>query len=309
MGQYPPYTESIKTERVFEMTIREAEAICRAFSRRSTPTEDDAFLYVEAMDFLIRETARPEYMMELGGWYYGQKKFDLALKYYDLAAEYRWPAAYLCLGYIWYYGRTGKRDYEKAFRNYSLAAESGSTVARYKLADMYKNGYHVEKDYGTYKAMVEALYPDVKDAQYTDEPLPEVYTRLARIREEEGRPDDALALLQEAKPFLAQRIRYSGFFGDLSIMKGLIEHMYTLTEPDPDDLDLYDLYELLRSPCRVGFYCGSKPYTVERVQEGEESYIRFGNKFFRGRDDFFSKAKIGGERITALDNLYGFEVL
>ena len=113
------------------MTISEAESVCRAFHRLSSPTEDDRFLFIEAMDFLVRETAGPEYMMELGGFYYEEKKFDLALKYYELAAECRWPAAYLCLGYVWYYGRTGNRDYEKAFRYYTLAAESGSTVARY----------------------------------------------------------------------------------------------------------------------------------------------------------------------------------
>ena len=166
----------------------------------------------------------------------------------------------------------------------------------------------MEKDYGTYKDIVEKLYPEVKDARYLDDPLPEVFTRLARIRTEEGRNEEALQLLRQAKPFLSQRIRYSGFFGDLSIMKGLIEHMYTLTEPDPDDLDLYDLYHLLRSPCRVSFYCGGKAYSVERVQEGEESFIRFGNRFYRGREDFFGKAQIGGVRITARDDLYGFEV-
>ena len=53
-------------------------------------------------------------MMQLGGHYYGIRRFDLALKYYELAANFEILDAYECLGYIWYYGRTGERDYAKA---------------------------------------------------------------------------------------------------------------------------------------------------------------------------------------------------
>lgn len=51
------------------------------------------------------------------------------------------------LGYIWEYGRTGTRDYQKAYEYYSLAAvlaESGE--ATYKLGDMYSRGKSVARD-------------------------------------------------------------------------------------------------------------------------------------------------------------------
>lgn len=90
-------------------------------------------------------------MMQLGGHYYGIRRFDLALKYYEMAADFEILDAYECLGYIWYYGRTGERDYEKAFKYFQKAADGGDAIAAYKLADMYKNGYFVEKDYEKYK--------------------------------------------------------------------------------------------------------------------------------------------------------------
>ena len=86
--------------------------------------------------------------------------------------------AYECLGYVWYYGRTGTKDYEKA-----------------------------------------------------EEFAVELYLR--------------------SKHFLAQRIGYHPFFGNLNIMKWLIEDLYKLMEPDPSDADLFDLYYYLDTPVTV----------------------------------------------------------
>ena len=110
----------------------------------------------------------------------------------------------------------------------------GDTVAAYKVADMYKNGFFVEKDYEKYKSIIEELYPTVRKASMLWEPLPEVFTRLAAIRAEEGRTDEALDLYDRARDFLSQRIRCGSFFGDLSIMKWMIESIYKLREFDPD---------------------------------------------------------------------------
>ena len=115
------------------MTISEAKRIKDAFYRKSVPSEEDVFIFTEALSFLIEETSNPNYMLELGGYYYGIRNFELALKYYELAAEYKLVDAYDCLGYIYYYGRTGKKDYEKAFHYFSLAADAGNIQAEYKI--------------------------------------------------------------------------------------------------------------------------------------------------------------------------------
>ena len=111
------------------MDISEAKSIRRNFERTDDPSEEEIFLYTEAMDYLIHETKQPRYMMGLGSYYYEQKRFDLALKYYDMAAEWGDPDADVCLGYIWYYGRTGERDFEKAFHYYSKGETGQKTLA------------------------------------------------------------------------------------------------------------------------------------------------------------------------------------
>lgn len=291
------------------MNINEAKKIRDAFYAKSAPTEEDIFLFTEAMEVLIEETKEPRYMLALGGFYYEERKFPLALKYYELAAEYKYTEAYNCLGYIWYYGRTGQRDYEKAFRYFSLAKDAGNVQAAYKVADMYKNGYYVEKDYEKYKEIIEELYPKVKNARYLGDPLPEIFTRLARIRTEEGKNEEAVMLYLQAKDFLAQRISYNDFFGDLNIMTWLIDDLYKLIPFDRESFDFFDMYYLLTSPCEITFRRGKQRYKVIAEAEEDGTSVCFLGKWYRSRGDFFAKAVIGNRKLTSMyDEFTGFEV-
>ena len=49
------------------------------------------------------------------------------------------------LGYCYYYGRSIDKDYEKAFHYFALGAFDGHLRSLYKIGDMYRNGYYVEK--------------------------------------------------------------------------------------------------------------------------------------------------------------------
>ena len=292
------------------MTILEAQRIRQNYFSLTNPTEDDQFLYTEAVKFLIEETKDSDYMVELGGMYYEQQHFDLALKYYEMAAEYDNLYAISDLGYIWYYGRTGERNYEKAFYYFDKARQMGDLIAAYKVADMYKNGYFVEKDMDRYKTIIEELYPKVKDSYYLDAPLPEVYTRLARIRTEEGKIGEALDLYDGARAFLEQRIRSHTFFGDLNIMKWMIQDVYKLRDFDPENFGLYDLYYLLQKPVKIRFTFEETPHEVEGVSEDGGITVRFDSHWYRTVDDFFRKAELDGEHITArYEELFDFEVL
>ena len=121
------------------MTVAEARQIVRDYFRKqnSNPGEEEFFMFTEAMDYLIQETKDPAYMVDLGAVYYENRQFDLALKYYEMAAEYGEIHAISNLGYIWYYGRTGEKNYEKAFYYFNKAREMGDMIAAYKVADMY----------------------------------------------------------------------------------------------------------------------------------------------------------------------------
>lgn len=88
---------------------------------------------------------------DYGSLYYdgrlGEQDFNKAAYFYRKAAKLGDSNAVVNLGYIFYYGREGEVDYEKAFQCFSIGSVAyGSSIATYKLGDMFKNGYYVRKD-------------------------------------------------------------------------------------------------------------------------------------------------------------------
>lgn len=281
-----------------ELTIEKAQQILDDYYDLTQPTYEDDIQLINALEYLIKETNNPEYMVELGGWYYGQKQFDLAEEYYLMAAKLDYNNAYECLGYIYYYGRVGQPDYEKAFHYYKLASDQGNLVAAYKLADMYKNGYYVQKDYPKYVQIIKDLYPKIQGATNTFDPVPEIYSRLAKIYVEEGNEDQAIQLLLIAKEFQSQRLIYSQFFGDLTIMKYIVNDLYSLIQFDPDYMDLFDLYYALQKPCKVAIEILGEDHIIEAKYEDGLFFICMDDKNYEDVDQFFLKAKINGEPLS-----------
>ena len=279
------------------MTINEAKNNINEIRFLDSISNDDEFLYIESLEFLIKETNDPAYMMDLGGYYYEKQEFDLALKYYDMAALKDYDPAFECLGYIWYYGRTGVKDYKKAYENFEKAMKNGNIIATYKIADMYRNGYYVEKDLDKYKEIIEDLYPKVKDMDDVFAPIPEIYTRLAKIRIEENKNEEARNLLEDARHILEKRIHFNGFFGNLTIMKWLIIDLYKVKKFDNENFGLYDLYYVLNKPHKTCFNYINKIYEVESVEEEGNIVIKFNDKWYRDIDEFFKKANIEGDRL------------
>ncbi|MCR4600399.1 MAG: sel1 repeat family protein [Clostridia bacterium] len=89
-------------------------------------------------------------MCNLGSLYYtgraGEQNYEKAAHYYHMADLAGNRQATENLGYIYYYGRTGEKDYEKAFKYFVKGALDGHLRSLYKVGDFYRNGYYVEKD-------------------------------------------------------------------------------------------------------------------------------------------------------------------
>lgn len=97
------------------------------------------------------ESGNPEAMNDLGAQYYDgsrgfEQDFGKAVEYYDIAAQSGSRQAQENLGYCYYYGRNMPVDYEKAFHYFALGAFDGHLISLYKIADMYANGYYVQKN-------------------------------------------------------------------------------------------------------------------------------------------------------------------
>ncbi|MBQ5952369.1 MAG: sel1 repeat family protein [Lachnospiraceae bacterium] len=284
------------------MTGTEAVKALHDYYDIANPTEDDDFICTEALGFLIEKTKDPKYMCELGWHYCAKKRFDLEIRYLEMAAECGYLPALEELGYMWYYGQHGEQDYKKAFYYFSRGVQdkgTGSLWCRYKLADMYRNGYAVEKDEAKAREIIEEAWEQVKEPRFFNEPFPEIAHRLAEIREADGDREEAVRLLRQAKRFLAERIRNDPFWGYFSVMKRIVTLLYRLTPFDPQKNDLYDLFYLLETPGTCVLRRGRQKFRID-AEETEESpaAVRFDGRWYRNVAEFCQKAAWNGEKLT-----------
>ncbi|MBP3238690.1 MAG: sel1 repeat family protein [Lachnospiraceae bacterium] len=211
------------------MTNADALVALQNYYDKSNPSQDDEFMFTEALGFLIEETKDPKYMCELAWQYCSKKHFDLEIKYLEMAAESGSADAMEELGYMWYYGQHGEQDYDKAFYYFSKGVEgNGSLWCKYKLADMYHNGYSVPKDEAKYRELIEEAYEEIKNPKYLNEPYPEICLRLAGIRADDGKKNEAVKLLKNAKHFLSERLALELFWGHIEVMCRIIRFLYQL---------------------------------------------------------------------------------
>ena len=294
------------------MTETEARCLITDYYLSESHTEDDKFMFVEALRFLIDEYHNPNDMHNLAWFHAEEKDFRLYQKYLEMAAEYGYRPSYESLGYLWYYGQTGTVDYEKAFRYFSMGAESCDDHLRigceYKIADMYRFGYFVEKDEEKYVEIIERLYEECSHPEDLFSlippeflPWPALNYRMAGILESEGNITEALHLLGEARTGFAEYLRSNpSWWGNIEEMEKVVLMMHRLS-PSTDGLsDLYDLFWLSEKECCLTFRYRGIPCTVECIAEDGKMVIRFNNRWYRSISDFFEKAKIGGRPVTAL---------
>lgn len=320
-----------------DMTERYARSIIRIFFLNDEPEMGEAE-FEEACHFLMEVIGDMKVAEALGGYYYGKRRYDLALKYYTLAAENGTTYAWIGLGYIWYYGRLGVRDYEKTYHSFAKAIEllTGRSIecdtfwtldkmvklhnkneydqyinAAYKLADMYRYGLYVEESWEHFAYLIRQLYDIIcsHDMNFDDH-MPEIYLRMADVLLAESASEagkqvrgigvkkkEALDILLQAKVAMALRLDFYQFFGDFSVMKSIVRKIYSLTEFMPEKADLYDLYYVLQTPCRVSFLCDEIRHEVFSEREGQEIVVCLDEIWYHTIDDFMMKGKIDGQSI------------
>ena len=284
------------------MNKEEARRILTRFQRNDNQTEQDEFMAIEAANYLVEVENDPDAMCFLGGLYYGKQKYDLAEKYYLLADENGDDYAPVGLGFIYYYGRNGAKDFKKAFYYFNKAKNLGDMEAAMKIADMYHNGYGCEKDDVKYKETLLEIYDKIKDSKKLFDPYPEVAHRLADIYiNENTNLDEARMMLSKARSFIIQRIRYSPFWGNFIVCRRVITLYYKLFPFEEDNMDSFDLFYLFTKPHKVSFVYHNKDYIIESFFDEGQMRVKCDNIVYKSTEDFLTNAKFNGKHIYIIE--------
>lgn len=103
-------------------------------------------IYEQDIEFDNAMAANNLASLYYGGRVGGKPDYEQAAKYYEIADRLGYSLATENLAYIYYYGLGTDVDYEKAYLFFSKATLSGRYEAMYKLGDMFRFGYYVEKN-------------------------------------------------------------------------------------------------------------------------------------------------------------------
>lgn len=134
------------------------------------------------------------------------------------------------LGYIHYYGRIdGKPDYEKAFFYFTIASAYNITEARYKLADMFLNGYYVAPNppmaYQTYIKLYNETRYYFEDGDYGCD-FADCALRMERVLSLiPAQRVHMYKVLLEAAYAIDKRIRYNKEIGDDTVSATIREKL------------------------------------------------------------------------------------
>lgn len=293
------------------MTKIEAQRIIDKYFGNDNLTENEEFSFIEACNFLIETENDSDAMVNLGGFYYEKEKYALAEKYYLMAFEAGDDWVSDGLGFIYYYGRNGERDYKKASYYFSIAKEKGNMEAAMKIADMYHNGYGVEKDDEKYKAILLEIFAKIKDTNQLFDPYPEVAHRLADILINEGHGVDAIEMLLKGKSFIVQRIRYNPFWGNFIVCRRTVTLLYKVIEFDEDSFDFFDLFYLFTKPHTVKLTYNGKQFLIESFFDEGEMRVKCGDKLYKSTENFLTNALFDGKHTYVIDydDYYDLEII
>lgn len=172
-----------------------------------------------------------------------------------------------------------------------------------KIADMYHNGYGVDKDEAKYKALLNEIYNQIKDSNQLFIPLPEVSHRLAALYIEEGQFDEIeiINMLLKAKSFIEQRIRYSPFWGNFIVCRRVITLLYKVYPFNYDDFNFFDLFYLFLKPHKIKLFYNGKIHIIESIFDEDAIRVKYNDKYFKSVENFLINALIDNKHIYVIE--------
>lgn len=135
------------------------------------------------------------------------------------------------LGYIYYYGRCndGIPEYDKAFYYYSIGAAGGVYESKYKLADMFLNGYGVAKNTGIGEDIIKRLYDEnlnYMTKSLFDTKFADIAFRMGKIYEKmEDFKDLAYYFYLQADFAIRMRMMANDYYGDQKVASRITDAM------------------------------------------------------------------------------------
>lgn len=146
------------------------------------------------------------------------------------------------------------------------------------------------------------FYADRKNSLFIKSTVfPEIALRLAKLDLEDG-TDDMLDLdsLLDAREILTLRQQRRPFWGNLKVMRRILETTVRMVGNEYGFIDMYDLMTFESFDAIVTFDYNGIKYRLDIFRNDDEIIYKFDDIWFHGPDDFLEKVRINNKRITSI---------
>ncbi len=243
--------------------------------------------------------------------YYSLLRDEPSKRYLQILAEHTDdPVLAAARAELLYREADNVSDLKAAHDLYAHAARIGSLRAWFGAARTLLDARLGPPDMERYEESVRELFDFIAQnhAEYTLFALPEVILELSRIEERHDHLEKAIEFCLNWKQ-MELSVSNHWCYPSKDTEK-IILQLYRLTEFDPSDMDITDLFYVFKTPCRVTIRLedGAK-IEIESIRYEDEVIVKCNETYFRTVADFFQNFFYRGKRITAfLDQIAGLSM-
>lgn len=288
------------------MTIEEAKTKIENFYEILSPSDEQISEHVDNLRFLATKKdlfAVREYGNAMT--FYG--RYDIAEKCYNLVIETdpngnrelsNSTFAHVELGDLYLNNFIGNKNYGKAYEHYLISASRGNDLAKERIAEMYRVGIFVEKNYNKYVEIITEEFAKCKSEGRVEIDL---YLKMAQIkylRKDYKGCEDIVKIFELGSGFGAINI-----FSVANDIKNLIEiHklQYRLGLINENQFDIFSIEALTKKFKKFSFKYRNKKYELKCCKCNAGNCYEFNGERFTTLTEFILKAKIHNETILEI---------
>ena len=291
------------------MTVEVARKKVDSFYDELSPSDEQIKEHLSNLEFLASKNDISA-MRECGSAMVYYKKYDLAKKYYDMVIELDKDSknalsestfAHVELGDLYKNNHISDNNYSLAFNHYVVAATYENELAKERIADMYKDGLHVSRDYNKYVEMITNLYNASLEEDKLDLSLCQ---KMAEIKYSQK---DYKACADIVHHFVVG----SGFSisDDIESIIKIHKLKYKLGLISEKEFDIFSIDALINKYSEFSFKYRNKRYVIKHLKQGRRGLYEFMGNKYKTLIDFIIKAKIQDRTILeAMENFTNYKL-
>ena len=297
------------------MERNEAERIINEFYEILSPTKEQIYKYTEALKCLSEKKdlfAMREYGDAMA--YYGN--YELAKKYYSMVIELSRDTknslsessfAHVALGDLYKNNYICRNRYELAYQHYLTASSYGNDLAKERLADMYKNGLYVKKDYKRYVEIITELYDKSSSCGLYDLAICQKMAEIKYNQKDYEGCKEIVKKFELGSGFSA--INMFSIRSDIKSIIGIHKLQYKLGMINETDFDIFSISSLVERYNQFSFKYHNKKHIIKFNKINNTNVYEFMGEKYKTLTDFILKAKIQDKTILeAMENFTNYRV-